>query len=40
MSKKILPLFGGIIVLGLIAGLLLNFCPGLEAWLHQITDWH
>lgn len=31
MSKKILPLFGGIIVLGLIAGLLLNFCPGLEA---------
>ncbi|WP_286029182.1 hypothetical protein [Ligilactobacillus agilis] len=40
MSKKTLSLFSGAIVLGLIAGLLLNFCPGLEAWLHQITGWH
>ena len=31
MSKKIFSLVGGMLVLGLIAGLLLNFCPGLEA---------
>lgn len=29
-----------IVLVAILAIVILNTCPGVESWLHQVTGWH
>lgn len=40
MKNKIVKIIVIIVALIVLGGIILNFCPGLEAWLHGVTGWN
>ncbi|MEG2290686.1 MAG: hypothetical protein RSA29_14895 [Clostridium sp.] len=40
MKNKIVKIIFLVVILMILAGVILNLCPGLEAQLHRITGWN